>query len=230
MSAPFSKSNVLGIWAFNLMMTAGYAWAAETETTTRTAAESINHAIWIAAIGAVVSGLGWIAAYFLNGRRDDRTKRIQLTIDHTSTQLSEFYDPLVALTQELAVLANDVKGKTVCGKTEEDKHAIDELFYNDYFLPLHQEITKILYTKVHLAEGELETFPKYFEHYAAEKAYWDLIKKNQDVSNLHPPGYPSEFNFEVRRGRDVVRERYEASIKELRHRPWLDGVFGITHA
>jgi hypothetical protein len=102
---------------------------------------------------ALLAGVGWIAAYILNGRRDDRTKRIQLTIDHTSTQLRDFYVPLVALTDQLEA-TDVVKGITIAGKTdEEEKREISQSFYYDRFLPLHCEINQILKTKAHLIEG-----------------------------------------------------------------------------
>jgi hypothetical protein len=64
--------------------------------------DSVTTILVTAAVGAVVGGMGWIAAYILTGLREDRTKRLQLTIEHTSTQIREFYAPLMALTDQLA--------------------------------------------------------------------------------------------------------------------------------
>jgi hypothetical protein len=221
MATSFVRYKKLGIWTVSLIMAAGFAWAAPEAETTNRAAESISHAIWTAAIAAIVGGFGWIAAYILNSRRDDRTKRIELTIEQTSTQLREFYAPLVALTEQLG--ANVVvKETTVVGKKIDEEREISESFYHDYFLPIHEEINQILKSKVHLIEGYSipDSFNLYFKHFSTEKVYWDLIEKKKNVSNIKVPPYPDAFYYDVRRGHNAVFQRYEASVRELQHRPW----------
>jgi hypothetical protein len=128
---------------------------------------SLSSAITAAAIAAFVGGVGWIAAYVLNGFRDDRTKRLQLTIEHTSTQIKEFYAPLVALTDQLNTTVS-VKMAAVKGKIPEEEYTLSRLIYKEFFLPLHEQINTILKTKVHLMEGVLtpDSFDNYFKHYA----------------------------------------------------------------
>jgi hypothetical protein len=66
----------------------------------------------IAALIAALSGL--LVLFFgqiLTRWREDRTKRIQLSIDHAEKQLSEFYSPLLALVEQLdriAVASDDM--------------------------------------------------------------------------------------------------------------------------
>jgi hypothetical protein len=79
-------------------------------------AASLGNVLTAAVIAAVVGGLGWIAAYLLTGIREDRTKRLQLTIEHASTQIKEFYAPLMALTDQLDTTAT-VKESVVGGTT-----------------------------------------------------------------------------------------------------------------
>src|SRR5882757_6927203 len=86
--------------------------------------------------GAVV---GWAAAYILTGWREDRTKRLQIELDHASTQMKEFYAPLVALTAQLDTTAS-IKGSVVTGMTPKDEYELAELMYSSFFLPLHEEI------------------------------------------------------------------------------------------
>src|SRR5262249_9743725 len=95
------------------------------------AATSLNSAITTAAIAALVGGLGWIVAYVLNGFRDDRTKRLQLTIEHTSTQIREFYAPLVALTDQLDTTVS-VKTAAVEGKSQEEEYKLSGLIYKEF--------------------------------------------------------------------------------------------------
>src|SRR6266436_5464796 len=54
-----------------------------------------------ALIAAIVAVTGWFIAHQLTTRRDDRTKRLELTIAHSEKQISEFYAPLAFLLEQL---------------------------------------------------------------------------------------------------------------------------------
>ena len=191
---------------------------AQSKEASEHAANTLGGAVTGAAVAALAGGIGWITAYVLNSQREDRTKRLQLTIEHTSTQLRDFYAPLVALTEQLDTLAQ-VKEEIIKGKSQEVIYDLTGTFYENFFLPIHTEINSILKTKVHLLEGAStpQSFVSYFEHYAGERAYWQLAKMGKDVSQMHVFGYPSEFYYDVRRGYQTVLDRYEASLAELRH-------------
>lgn len=144
------------------------------------------------AMAALVAAVGWIGAYYLNGVREDRTKRLQLTIEHTTTQLKEFYAPLLSLTDQLNSLAKvlDLVRENGGGDEKSDRE-----FYSKFFLPIHEQINDILKTKVHLMEGSEvpASFIQYFEHFAAQKAYYSLVSDGINVSGTGLPGYPSRF-------------------------------------
>ncbi len=198
--------------SFALACTPALAQAGNTATR-----NDLSNAIIVALIG----GIGWIAAYVLNGERDDRTKRLQLTIDHTSTQIREFYAPLIALTDQLNTMAG-VKDTMVQGKDDKQTYDLSAAMHERFFLPIHEEINIILKTKVHLLE-ELSTPPsfiEYFRHYASEKAYWQLALAGKDVGNVQVPPYPSAFYWDVRRGYESVIARYDSSLGELRKPRW----------
>lgn len=182
------------------------------------AAGGINGALITATITGFIGGVGWIAAYVLNSQREDRTRRLQLTIEQASTQIREFYAPLVALTDQLNTLAA-IKAEIVRDKSPDIDYDLTATFYDQFFLPIHEEINSTLKTKVHLLEGAStpSSFRLYFQHYASEKAYWRLVKAGKDVANMHVPNYPSTFYFDVRRGYQAVMDRYEASLQEMRH-------------
>jgi hypothetical protein len=181
------------------------------------AANALGGAVTGAAVAALVGGIGWIIAYVLNSQREDRTKRLQLTIEHTSNQLRDFYAPLVALTEQLDTLAQ-IKEEIIKEKSPEVIYDLTGTFYENFFLPIHTEINSILKIKVHLLEGAStpHSFVSYFEHYAGERAYWQLARMGKDVSRMHVSAYPSEFYYDVRRGYQTVLDRYEASLAELR--------------
>jgi hypothetical protein len=179
----------------------------------------------LTAVGAVI---GWAAAYILTGWREDRTKRLQIELDHASAQMKEFYAPLVALTAQLDMTAS-IKGSVVTGMTPKDEYELAELMYSSFFLPLHEEINGILKTKVHLLEGRTtpQSFDGYFEHFTTEKAYWFLKKAGKDVSNMSVRGYPPDFYHDVRKDYARVAARYEDTLQELRERRWLFGFGGL---
>jgi hypothetical protein len=206
-----------------LVVTCSASALAQSKTGAEQAATSLSTAISTAAIAALVGGVGWIAAYVLNGFRDDRTKRLQLTIEHTSAQIREFYAPLVALTDQLATTGS-VRA-AVKGKNPDEEHALSGLIYKEFFLPIHEQINTILKTKIHLVEvmeGVLtpDSFDAYFRHYATEKAYWSLVEQGKDLSRMDVPDYPEKFYHDVRRGFGVVMRRNESCLQELRHRPF----------
>jgi hypothetical protein len=171
---------------------------------------------------AAIAALGWCAVYILTGWREDRTKRLQLELEHASSQAKEFYAPLVALTDQLNSLAV-VFDEVSEGKSGEERHKLESLFYARFFLPIHEQINEILKTKVHLLEGATVpvSFTEYFEHYATQKAYWNLKGDGLEVSNIKVPGYPSAFYWDVRQGYEAVLQRYEDTLEELRQRRWL---------
>ena len=175
--------------------------------------------------GAVV---GWAMAYILTGWREDRTKRLQIELDHASTQMKEFYAPLVALTAQLDTTAS-IKDFVNTGMTLADEYELAELMYSSFFLPLHEEINEILKTKVHLLEGRAtpQSFEDYFEHFTTEKAYWTLKKAGKNVSNMTVPNYPPSFYHDVRKDYASVAARYEDNLQELRERRWFFGFGGL---
>jgi hypothetical protein len=181
-------------------------------------ADTIDVAAFTAACSAIAGGTGFLISYFLAGRREDRTKRLQLTLEHTSSQIREFYAPLVALTDQLNTTAK-VKEELFSNKGGEDRRNLELLFYNTFFLPIHNQISDIIKTKVHLLEGDSipDSFQKYFGHFTSERAYYYLTERQIDLSGVVVSDYPPKFYWDVRRGFDEVTTRYENSLKELRH-------------
>jgi|SRR5450755_2416139 len=190
---------------------------------------TLGSALTTAAIAAAVGGAGWICAYFLTGWRDDRTKRLQLELERTSVQIKEFYAPLKALTDQLDTTVNVLEA-VVKGKEGDDHHRLVGLVYVRFFLPIHEEINSILKTKAHLLEGAEPppSFKLYFEHYATEKAYWNLKNDKEDVSNIRMPPFPPDFYTDVREGYSIVIKRYEDALEELRRRRLLFNLWPVN--
>jgi hypothetical protein len=104
-----------------------------------------------ALLAALMAVTGWFIGSQLTTRREDRTKRLELTIAQCEKQIGEFYAPLVGLLEQLDTIVN-VKDN-ILGQKAEGVEGLDEITYADYFLPIHKEIISILKTKIHLLEG-----------------------------------------------------------------------------
>jgi hypothetical protein len=149
-------------------------------------------ALLAAVITAISALLVAIITQYLTRRSEDRTKRIQITIEHAEKQLSEFYSPLLALALRLdqaAVGSEDV----VPYATAAERPNVDRIMWEDVYSPIHQEIISILKTKSHLIEGfdieRAEGFVKYLHHYESQRIYWQLAAKNHIIANVTIPAY-----------------------------------------
>jgi hypothetical protein len=177
----------------------------------------------LAAFIAALSGLLVLFfGQFLTRWREDRTKRIQLSIEHAEKQLSEFYSPLLALVEQLdrIAVASDAIYKAHKKKNGSlDKSNIDRIMWEIYS-PVHEEILTILKTKIHLIEGFFipKSVTEYFRHYASQKIYWQLVAKESAIKNIKTVGYPEAFYWDIRNGLSIVSQRYESSLQELRTR------------
>jgi hypothetical protein len=173
-----------------------------------------------ALIAALFGFFGLFITQFLTRWREDRTKRIQLGIEHAEKQLSEFYSPLLALVEQLdrIAIASDAIYKASKKNASEDRSNIDRVMWEIYS-PVHEEILTILKTKIHLIEGfAIPTSVKeYFRHYASQKIYWQLVAKEQVIKNVKTVGYPEAFYWDIRYGLSIVSQRYENSLQELRN-------------
>jgi hypothetical protein len=153
----------------------------------------------------------------LTRQREDRTKRIQLTIEHAEKQLSEFYSPLLALAMRLDQTAKESKRIEKAPNTA--RPDIDKIMWEDVYLPIHNEIINILKTKIHLIEGyNIETakgFKKYLRHYASQEIYWRLLAKGHTIPGDTYP-YPELFNADIKKGLSTVSKRYRDGFQELR--------------
>ena len=54
-----------------------------------------------ALVAAAVAMIGWFVGHLLVSLREDRTRRLQLTIEHAERQIGEFYAPLLGLLEQL---------------------------------------------------------------------------------------------------------------------------------
>jgi hypothetical protein len=168
-------------------------------------------------IAAMVAAAGWFVANYLIGRREDRTKRLQLTMEQSATQISEFYAPLLGLLEQLDTI-DQVKEDLV---TQEPEHydMIAKIFYDEFFYPRHLEIVDILKHKIHLLEGYNipQSVREYFKHFASENIYWRLTNQQNIKTSVKAKDFPEDFPGDLQINLENVIKRYESAKRELEH-------------
>src|SRR3979411_668630 len=106
--------------------------------------------LWAAVIAAIVAVSGWFIGNLLVSRREDRTKRLALTIEHAEKQIGEFYAPISGLIEQLDTVFR-VKERMI-REEPHNSRIIETIAYKEYFLPSHLEILEIIKHKIHLLD------------------------------------------------------------------------------
>lgn len=94
------------------------------------------------------------------------------------------------------VTTNHVRHAVVSALPSDQRLAIDQLFYREYFRPLHDSCRELLKTRLHLVEGSAlpQSFYDYLRHSLQERVQQDLWSVHQiDTSDVHGIYFPDEF-------------------------------------
>jgi hypothetical protein len=165
-----------------------------------------------ALVAAFVAIVGWFVGHLLVSLREDRTRRLELTIDHAERQIGQFYAPLLGLLEQLDTVFR-VKEAMVRQEPQHQK-IVERITYTEYFLPLHQEIRGILKLKIHLFEGVQipDSFIRYIHHFTSESIYWRLTEEEKIETSVTVSEFPSRFYDDLKKDLDFVLARYERSM------------------
>jgi hypothetical protein len=170
-------------------------------------------------ITAFVTIAGWILTNYILRKKEDRTKRLQIRLDHTQMQIEELYGPLYSLINQVFIYW-DVKERLSISHIDDiEKEKIESLFREKYFSKIHQEIKTLLKTKFHLIEGV--EFPKsywdYLQHSTQEVVQIDIWRELEiSTSGLAGYPWPDDFNDDVKKQLDKLMKRYESILNELK--------------
>ncbi|HXH72176.1 MAG TPA: hypothetical protein VNI58_05110 [Mariprofundaceae bacterium] len=170
-------------------------------------------------ITGVITIFGWYATYAYAKLREDRTRRLDLFLQLRARQIEELYGPLLSLIEQVfnvwQVRENVLRG-TSC--SEEDQRKIREFFWLNYFTPLHQDIGKLLRTKLYLLEGGIlpESFNQYLEHATQEECQHRLWSElGIDTSKVQGRRWPQEFHRDVKDTLDRLMQDYQSGMTRL---------------
>jgi hypothetical protein len=193
-------------------------------------------------IGALTSAVtvgGWIVLHYLTAGREadarqdarqkdldariaadmraDRVKRLEILLEDSESQISEFYGPLDALIRQIWAtweIKNQMKPKL----DAETYAKVDHHFGLFYFGELHSRIRSILQEKAYLLDGGRmpDSFYAYMKHSIMENIQIDLWEKRQ-ISTLNIEGFswPYTFPQDVERGLNEALRRRQEILSEL---------------
>ena len=158
----------------------------------------INIAIIVALISAVITTAGWLVSHLLEQKRSQKTRAQEARIAFKQRQIEEFYGPLSNLAIQI-VVTNHVLFGLLHSKPDE-RSKIEEVFYFEYFQPLHKEARNLIKTKLHLVEGKRlpESFYQYLTASIQEEMQRHLWKDHGlDTKEVKGKPYPDSFTADV---------------------------------
>jgi len=174
-----------------------------------------------ASIAAFVAIAGWFVAKW----RDDKTRRVELDLKYMGRQIEEFYGPLFNLVNQIFA-AESIQRRLLEDDEErpraiepQAKQQIEDFFWQEAFLPLHQQIIDVMKTKLHLIDSaEIPaSFEKYLDHSWQQKAQVALWQQhNINTAYLQGTEWPEHFYTDIELGLKRVLRRYESSLHFLR--------------
>lgn len=185
--------------------------------------------ILVALIAAIVTAGGWVVTNIFERKRDRSRMIRESRARYLERQVEELYGPLFNLTMQI-VTTNHVRSQVVRNTAPEQRAAIDQLFYREYFRPLHDAVRELLKTKLHLVEGSdlPESFYTYLRHSLQERVQQDLWHEHQiDTSAVQGIRYPDAFTSNVQGTLEVLLVEYNAVITGLHSSTgWLASILG----
>lgn len=179
----------------------------------------------VAMLTATVTILGWIVSNYLIRQRDDRTRRLTITLKRRERQIEEFYGPLFSLNKQItnawvireAILSPGGNQRN-CPLSDLDRSKVIGYFQDQYFFPTHNKIQELLRTKLFLIGGAKvpASFEEYLHHVTQERAQSELWQKlNISTIYLAGKGYSQQFIDDVENSLREVMQEYDATVSEM---------------
>jgi hypothetical protein len=183
-----------------------------------------------ALIAAAVSGalvvIGWFVLNALSRRREIAAQRDIAARVYLENQIEQLYGPLLGLIQYSRMafsvaakkLATDVSGRIDFSRFSALHSEIWHFFIESYFLPVNSEIRQLIRSKMHLLESGIlpKSFEDFFRHEVQFEALHRLWKeKGVESPEISGPGWPNDFESDVKTVLDRLRLRHEFFLQRL---------------
>lgn len=178
--------------------------------------------ITVALIAAVVTAAGWLVTHILQRQRDVKKKAQEARAEYVQRQIEELYGPMFNLATQIVITNHVLHGILQSAPPNPEK--VEEVFYFDYFQPLHQEARELLKSKLHLVQGSRvpATIYAYLMASVQEDVQRKLWREHQiSTSTVQGRAYPDSFTFEVQETLEGLLASYDALLNGLHNPPNL---------
>jgi hypothetical protein len=116
-------------------------------------------------------------------------------------------------------VANHIKWELLRKVHGEAGEKITDYFHETYFGPMHEEIRRILRSKLYLVDGSEmpESFYLYLKHAAQERDQREIWKRyGIDTSFLKGQPWPDDFYNDITSGFEHAMRNYDESLEGLK--------------
>ena len=176
-----------------------------------------NIALITAGIAAIVTVVGWNISHYLAKKREDRTRRIESSVEIIEKEIEEFYGPLRSLIDQVHNISS-IRKKLTEGADEEQYRKIDDFVWGEYFTPLHIEIRNLIKSKSYIVKNEdvKSNIRDYLEH-SIQEIFQQRLYRELDISTDHIPGkrWPRGFLNSVDSVTQKLSNKRDSLIQDL---------------
>jgi hypothetical protein len=148
----------------------------------------------------------------------DRSRKLENLMHHYERQIEEFYGPLFNMVHQVFV-SNHIQSEILAKTSQSDSEKTRDYFHTTYLDPLHDEIRRILRTKLYLIEGSEmpRSFYDYLRHSAQERdqrALWKQYGINSSFLQGQP--WPDRFYHDIKGGFETAMKNYDKCLDGLK--------------
>lgn len=150
--------------------------------------------------------------------KEYETMRDKTALQHLQRQIEELYSPLLGLIQQSRIVYEVEQKKLPLKSTPEEFSKTKDYFIEKYYLPLNDEMAKLIRTKIYLLDTDEmpESFHQFLKHESQFAALYKLWKdKGIRSDEIDGEEYPLPLENDVKNSLNELRKRYNHYLKRL---------------
>lgn len=150
--------------------------------------------------------------------KEYETMRDKTALQHLQRQIEELYSPLLGLIQQSRIVYEVEQKKLPLKSTPEDFSKTKDYFIEKYYLPLNDEMAKLIRTKIYLLDADEMpgSFHQFLKHESQFAALYNLWKdKGIRSDEIKGEKYPPSLENDVKNSLNSLRKRYNHYLKRL---------------
>ena len=182
---------------------------------------NVLSALIAASVAALITVIGWITNYWLERKRDFANRQQDLEIAYLERQIEELYGPLWGLIEQSKAIYDVTcfdlprykDGRLARDKFTKNQKRTYNYIKENYFIPIHQKITEIINSKMHLINGS-EVPPSFLEFIRYAALFQSSFRLLQDMHIDHldleimEAKWPEQFTEDTKNTLEALRNRH----------------------